>query len=678
MSSTSITYSAPSKIKVNEDVTIEIASDDAILLQLVNVSADLKNKRLGAYITSRIFPAKLSTFKVEESRAVYWLKVRPEIFSLQTMDGKVVDEEGFEYKTFDVFVVADKQIVFSPSSVVILIGKVVPNPRSQTLSLLASSVEFPEELDSFDVTKLSRLKAKMDSLVGVEERLNWILSNFEIYSQIINRRNVALGCLLVHFTPLYVKLNGDVVRGWGNGLVQGDSTTGKSATEQKLERLLQGGAYITAETASQVGLVGSAVQKEQGGWYVDWGFLPLQDRKLLAIDGSHKLSMSNWGSLAESERSGVVTIAKAAKEQTWARTRQIKIANALDRDTWQTKNLRDFLYDAQAVASILDKISIARLDFAVFASTQEVKPDDVNKEHAGKYDEDLELLSEAQKWAWSSKVNIVYEDSALKLILSEATGLYKMFHVDAIPLVSIDMKYKLGRLAAALALLTLSTENFETVTVKKEHVERVVTFLSEEYRRAGLNVLAQLEKNETLEEAEIDGIIFEMCKLLDQDMVKGEDGVPLAYPKVVSIFKHLVVAGRTTKAELKQTFDLPEKNVLLPLVAYLQEQGLVRGGKGYYATSKVIQLWRARFATLATIATVKKGGGVDQKDKPNQGGFFFEDSKDGKRGKILGSDLIFTRIEKREGLYLTCKEHPEGYFLAPTEWNAHVGSMHKA
>jgi DNA replicative helicase MCM subunit Mcm2 (Cdc46/Mcm family) len=253
-------------------------------------------------------------WKIEESHAVYWLKVRPEIFSLQTMDGKIVDESGFEYKSFDIFVVTDRRITFQPSSIAVLTGKVLANPRSQTLTLLADSVEFPEENESFDVVKLSELKKKVEGLGSLDQKISWILENFGKYSQIVNRANIAFACFLAHFSPLYVRLNGDTIRGWANLLVIGDSTTGKSATEQKIEKLLRAGAYITAETASQVGLIGSAVQKEQGGWYVDWGFLPLQDRKLLAIDGAHKLSMSNWGSLAESERSGIVTIAKAAKD----------------------------------------------------------------------------------------------------------------------------------------------------------------------------------------------------------------------------------------------------------------------------------------------------------------------------------------------------------------------------
>jgi len=57
--------------------------------------------------------------------------------------------------------------------------------------------------------------------------------------------------------------------------------------------LLKAGMLITAETASTVGLTGTATQIEKEGWFVDWGFLVLCDRKLLAIDGAHKLISAN-------------------------------------------------------------------------------------------------------------------------------------------------------------------------------------------------------------------------------------------------------------------------------------------------------------------------------------------------------------------------------------------------
>jgi predicted transcriptional regulator YdeE len=45
------------------------------------------------------------------------------------------------------------------------------------------------------------------------------------------------------------------------------------------------------------------------------------------------------------------------------------------------------------------------------------------------------------------------------------------------------MKWKLARLSAALAFLTLSTEDYTKVTVTKEHVNLVAKFIQEEYSK---------------------------------------------------------------------------------------------------------------------------------------------------------------------------------------------------
>ena len=82
----------------------------------------------------------------------------------------------------------------------------------------------------------------------------------------------------------------------------GDSTTGKSETVRKTIKLLQSGLYISAETASIVGLTGATIRGERQGWYVDWGFLPLADSKLLSIDGAQNLSKLQWASVGEAER----------------------------------------------------------------------------------------------------------------------------------------------------------------------------------------------------------------------------------------------------------------------------------------------------------------------------------------------------------------------------------------
>ena len=587
VASTSLAYLAPKAVVgraegedgINE-VEREIKLEDPINIQLVGINEETKYKRLKRYLC---LPGEAS-IKEKSYRAVYRVRIRPPVFTLEKRGDKIVDERGFEYKAFDIYVVSDKLVNFQPSALLRITGIPMTHPRTQQITLLAYNVEFPEECHAFDAEKIQVLLEKFRGK-SARERLSWILDNFELYSHIVGRRNLAKAALLTFYSPLWVKLNGEVQRGWINCLLLGDTTTGKSETVRKLIRLLGQGMLITAETASTVGLVGTATQVEKEGWFIDWGFLVLQDRKLLAVDGAHKLSLGNWAALAESERSGVVTIAKAAKNTAYARTRQVKIANPVDResDKYSTKTLGSFLYQAQAVSTILDKTSIARLDLCAFSDQNDVKAEDINKSQEGDYDPALECLGEVLKWCWSGQAVVEFTPEAVDKIHQEATELYNTFFCEEIPLVTIDEKWKLARLSAAAAILTLSTEDLKRVVVTAEHVDLVSEFIREEYSKAGLNTLAQATKHETLELEDVRSMMGRMKASLES--VVDEQ-------KLRDILKFIVLQGRVTRDQLIQQFSLAERNELRPILATLKNEGLIKEGRGFYPDPKLIQAYR--------------------------------------------------------------------------------------
>jgi hypothetical protein len=324
---------------------------------------------------------------------------------------------------------------------------------------------------------------------------------------------------------------------------------------------------------------------DREGWGIEWGFLVLNDRKLLAVDGAHKLSRYNWSVLAEAERSGVVTIVKAAKSSAYARTRQIKIANAVDEEEgkYSTKTLSSFLYPCQALTTILDKTSIARLDLAVFSDQRDVEATQINVAYDGVYDPDLHLLSEVTKWVWSGSTDIHFTNQARETLLREATELYKEYYCGIIPLVSIDMKWKLARLSAALANLTLSTDDFRAVNVTAEHVNAVVEILKNEYIESGLSVLAAFNKHEIMDTFEIG----EMLARILNSLVKtaGDFGMD----RLKRILRYICNHGRVTKDELRARFSLSDNNETRPLIAALKSESLIKVGRGYYPTPKLIQ-----------------------------------------------------------------------------------------
>jgi len=568
---------------VTDTVKKTIVLTDPVILSLIDVSLDTKEHRL-----KRMFKGKVSNLRIEKSYGVYFIRVRPSIHTIQQKDNKTIDEHGQEYKHYDIYIVTDKPLTFKSATKIALTGIPLPNPKTQRVTLLAYKVDFLDATENFDVKKLNQLYDKFNSLKTVQERWNWILDETCKYTQIIGRRNVAAAVYLAYFTPLQVSLNNDIQRGWGLVDIIGDSTTGKSETVKKIARHLNAGMVVSAETSSIAGILGASSQMDNGVWFVEWGCFPLMNGKLLAMDGCHKIPAWDWAKTAEAERDGILNINKAAKATIPAHTRQIKIYNAVDKETngYPTKQLSEFLYPIQAYLSVADPTIIARRDFAIFVNSRDVTAEQINKTHIIQTEPEYDLLREALKWCWNGKTDVTITDEALIYLHNKATELYNTFHYASIPLVSADMKFKLARLSTALAYLTLSVCNdYKTVTVTKEHVEVIVNFLIEEYTKAGLNILAQTSKFETLTIEDVTEFFIEIEAKLQKD--------PIGRCVICEILKSVVLNGRATADQLKTSFNLTENNQRRPLLATLQTLGLTKHGRGgIYPTPKLIEAYK--------------------------------------------------------------------------------------
>jgi len=211
----------------------------------------------------------------------------------------------------------------------------------------------------------------------------------------------------------------------------------------------------------------------------------MNNERLLCIDGAQKLSAAEHATCAEAERQGVVTKATAAKGSAPARTRQIKIFNPVDRDVkgYATKAISEFLRPIQALPTVLDATSIARIDLAVISDKRSVAAEE-------------------------QTATVTFTEEAIRHLLGEATRLSNKFYSKRVPLVDHNFKWKLARLSVALAYMTLSTDpTFSTITVGRDHVAEIVRFLEKEYIEAGLAAQAKAEDYDRLDPAEAPELI---------------------------------------------------------------------------------------------------------------------------------------------------------------------------
>ena len=92
--------------------------------------------------------------------------------------------------------------------------------------------------NEFDSEKVKQIHEKFKNQ-SIYDTMDWLSDEFEKYSRIIKRRNVAEMGLLTFFSPLYLNFEGQNIPGWLKSLVIGDSTVGKSETVRKLIVLLK-------------------------------------------------------------------------------------------------------------------------------------------------------------------------------------------------------------------------------------------------------------------------------------------------------------------------------------------------------------------------------------------------------------------------------------------------------
>ena len=304
---------------------------------------------------------------VEETKTstVKKLRIKPIVTTIiEDKEGNLVDEQGNEYKHYDIFLEQNEVQSLEAGKEVEIIGKIIPDPKSQKVTLIATEISKLED-EHYSLENIKKLR-EFYHLKNTKQRVNWFADEFQTYSKVVKRQKITIAGMLAFFSCIVFEFEGKRYPGWIKAIIIGDSTTGKSETMKRLVLLLKSGQVISAETASIVGLTATVSQSSGNQWFVEWGILPLNDKRLLVIDGAHKLSKEHWDTIAETERDGILNIQKASKGKTHARTRQVKVMNPIGDDYRTTKAMKNFYYPVQAIVNSLQIQSIARQDLAVF------------------------------------------------------------------------------------------------------------------------------------------------------------------------------------------------------------------------------------------------------------------------------------------------------------------------
>lgn len=465
----------------NGQMEVEVRQDSEDVFRFVDVGETRRRNLLreitGARCTDRV------EFEVEENYHVEELLVQPSV------DERVDDQTQLPIKR-TAFSVATHNTQVNRK--VRLVGRNVADPKSGKLKFM-TWVNDPVEMDidKFKLTDELRQRLRVfqpdDHQMPLDKMLEIAGDMADTVTHIYGRDLLHVGYDLVWHSVLAFNI-GDVTvqKGWLECAMIGDTRIGKSEVAYRLTEHYRAGKVQSCEGMSFPGLVGG-VQQIDGRWHMTWGVVPMHDRRLVVLDEVSGLSQKDVIEQMSSIRSsGIAQITKIATEETSARTRMIWIMNPGD-----GSSMRDNPGGGmQAIRTVVPASEdIARFDFMMAGAKDEVKSELINRppeEHVDPIysSEDCEALV---KWAWSLTRNDVHiSEMAANRASEEAIKLGHRYISDPPLIQGENVRFKLLRIAAAIAARTFSVSRNGGLSVKVEHVKDAVRFLDMIYEQESM------------------------------------------------------------------------------------------------------------------------------------------------------------------------------------------------
>ena len=369
-----------------------------------------------------------------------------------------------------------------------IVGRNVIDPRTSKVKFVGWVNEPVNlDIDGFKLTPEQMEELKIFQPGDDEtplEKCREISANLgEHVTHIYGRTMLHVAYDLVYHSPLSFKVN-DVTmqKGWLEMMVVGDTRTGKSAIAERLIQHYRAGAMVSLEGSSFAGIVGG-VQQIDGRWHLTWGVVPMNDRRLVVLDEASGMKDSSLIEQMSSVRSsGIAQITKVATEQTSSRTRLIWITNPIDGSVMLKDNPDVGMAALRGV--VPNNEDIARFDFVCAAAKDEVPDAQINSSVAPHHRPDYssEACEMLVKWVWSlGKDDVIISKAAITAAVKAASDMGRRYVADPPLIQSENARYKILRIAAALAARTFSINELGQLRVNREHVQDAVLFLDEIY-----------------------------------------------------------------------------------------------------------------------------------------------------------------------------------------------------
>lgn len=364
-----------------------------------------------------------------------------------------------------------------------LTGRMYPNPDSNQAHLVISTAAPAKDaLSSYQVERFGLEIFKPEALTkpAIITRLMAIYDDLEAnVTHIYQRRLMHALMDLTWHSPLWLQFDGNLVKGWLETLVVGDSSQGKSDTAEYLRRHFDLGQTMSCKNATVAGLLGG-LQSHGNRWFVSWGMLPTCDRRLAILEELKGASAEVIGRLTDTRSRGIAELMMIEKRRAYARTRILAISNCRG-----NRKIRTYNYGISAVEHLIGSPEdVRRFDWAICVAEGEIPAARLNMLRVSRpkvphvYTSDL--CKRLILWAWTQNA-AKFTPQAEAAALEASTRLCDTYCED-IPLMDAGSgRYKVARIAAAIAARTFSCDDAGDLLVHACHVEVAEHILNKVY-----------------------------------------------------------------------------------------------------------------------------------------------------------------------------------------------------
>lgn len=398
-----------------------------------------------------------------------------------------------EYKPFELVVYSLGESLKNGDKVRIFY-KAVPHPleEQKVVGLITRIEESDIDIKNFKVTEEVKESLLVFQTDNVKEKMRENAERIKAIAGVETLPQIAWAVDLFFHTPLQFKWGNRIERAYLDAMMIGESRTGKSQTAKKLMELYELGVFTSLKTTTKAGLIGGSDQTA-GGYKTKLGVLPRNHRGAVIMEEFSGASKDLISSLTDIRSSNMVRLDRVnGTTQAPAMVRMLSISNQRKNTQGETIPLRQQSSGVDVVVNLIGTAEdIARYDFFLLIDKPDryISPNEKPKLDAFPKESYLNRV----RWIWSrTEEQIIIPDDVKEYIVHQANKLNEKYDCH-INFFGAEAWKKLTRVAIATAAMCVSTEDFENLIVKTEHVDWAKGFLMACYDNEIFNLRAYVE-----------------------------------------------------------------------------------------------------------------------------------------------------------------------------------------